>query len=57
MSIEIIIALIFQYVEQRLFCKDVNKTLIWHKFSVKGVKWRKNFIEPIINIDNRSFDL
>ena len=48
MSIKIIIALILQCIEQKLFCKDVNKMLIQYEFSVKGVKQRKNFIKSIV---------
>jgi len=34
----------------------VDKALTWNEFPVKGVKRWKNFIEPIIYIDNRPLD-
>ena len=43
--------------KRKLTRKNVYKLRSWSKLFIEWIKRGKNFVEPIVHVDNGSFDL
>ena len=57
MRFERFIATFFKEVKREAISKTINNSRTRRKFLVKKVKHQKNFIKPIIHVDNGTLDL
>jgi len=55
-TFNIIVAFSVHRIKRELIRENINKSVFWRKFRIKGRKRWNNFIEPVVYVYDRTLD-